>query len=105
MSDRETFLGTGIADLAAAKRYLRHKWSEGQPEPIQSRPGARFYVTLRRGRKSELLLGPFVSHMTALERVRRGRRLAQQAYPHADFGFASFGTASLLETKPTRFGR
>jgi hypothetical protein len=105
MSDRETHLGTGIADLDAAKRYLRHKWGQGQPEPVQVRPGARFYVTLRQGRRTALLLGPFVSHMTALERVPRARRLAQEAYPNSSFGFASFGTASLLDTQPTRFGR
>ncbi len=105
MPDRVDCLGTGIADLDAAKRYLRRRWNQGPPESVATRPGARFYVTLRQGRKTALLLGPFVSHMTAIERVDRARRLAQETYPAASFGFASFGTASLPDTRPTLFGR
>lgn len=74
-SGRLSYLGTGIGNLAAAKSYLRRKWNKGQPEAIQVRPGHRFYVTLRAGRRSALLLGPYVSHMTAIAVVPRARRL------------------------------
>lgn len=92
------FLGTGIRDLPAAKRYLRRKWNLGLPEPIVSRPGALFYVTARSGGRVMFLLGPFVSHMTALSLVPQGRLLHGSS-------FAAVGTASLPEIVPTKYGR
>lgn len=100
---RVTYLGTGIGDLTAAKRYLRRTYNQGLPEPVVSRPGARFYVSIRTGRRVGFLLGPYASHMTALANVRRGRDLAIQADPSA--AFAAFGTASHPRTVPTVFGR
>jgi len=101
--ERITYLGTGIADLAAAKRYLRSKFNQRPLEPILRRPGARFYVTARRGRRTAFLLGPYVSHMTALADVPRGRRLVRDRFPF-EFDVA-VGTTSILTTVPTRFGR
>jgi hypothetical protein len=104
ISDRVTYLGTGIGDLKAAKRYLRNKFRERPLEPIVSRPGARFYVTVRSGQRLGYLLGPYVSHMTALAAVPRARRLAEAANP-SQAAFASFGTTSRPDTRPTLFGR
>ena len=103
MSDRTSYLGTGIADLGAAKRYLRRKFNQGPAEPVVSRPGARFYVTARSGRRTVYLLGPYASHMTALVNVDRGRILAHTRGAAA--AFACYGTASALQTLPARFGR
>jgi hypothetical protein len=102
-TERTTYLGTGIGNLEAAKRYLRRKFNQGLPEPVASRPGARFYVSMRRGRRSCLLLGPYVSHMTAQANVERGRRLAIDLSSGA--AFCTFGTASTADTRPTMFGR
>jgi hypothetical protein len=97
--ERVTYLGTGIADLEAAKRYLRDKFRQAPLEPIQRRPGARFYVSARVGRKTALLYGPYVSHMTALAKVPAARqRLAESA-------FASVGTCNAPVTLPTLYGR
>jgi hypothetical protein len=74
------------------------------PEPVVSRPGARFYVTIREGRRVGWLLGPYASHMTALANVERGRRLAMEARPD-QAGFAAFGTASYPGIIRTVFGR
>lgn len=93
-------LGTGIRNVRAARRYLRRKWSEGRPEPIAYRPGARFYVTGARA----FLLGPYVSHMTALAAVPRGRRLAA-ASGGMTVEFGAYGTASCPDAIPTRYGR
>lgn len=101
---RVDYLGTGIGNLDAAKRYLRRKFNLGQSEPIIRRPGARFYVTVRSGRKVGFLLGPYVSHMTALANVDRARRMAREADPRGASG-ASFGAASLPASRPTVFGR
>lgn len=98
------YLGTGIGDLDAAKKYLRRKFNQGMPEPIQTRPGARFYVTAKLGSKTAPLLGPYVSHMTALAAVGRGERLMRDKYP-TESGFATVGTCSSLKTVRTAFGR
>ena len=94
------YFGTGIRHRDAAKRYLRRKFNEGLPEPLARRPGARFYVTAHDGRRTVLLLGPFVSHMTARERAEPARRLLRARYP-----FAAVSTASLPDSRPTLFGR
>ncbi|HEX5119837.1 MAG TPA: hypothetical protein VFW65_32020 [Pseudonocardiaceae bacterium] len=97
--DRPDFLGTGIANLDAAKRYLRRKFNEGQRDPIMSRPGALFYVSAHQGRRTALVLGPFVSHMTALERVDSVRRVVGGP-------FVAVGTCSLpAPGQRTLFGR
>jgi hypothetical protein len=95
---RQDFYGTGIADEPAARRYLRRKFNQGPLEPIRRRPGARFYVSAR-GRRTVLLLGPYVSHMTALERVPRARGLLPGVV------FVAVGTCSAPTTLPTRYGR
>lgn len=102
-SERLTYLGTGIADLDAAKKYLRNKFRSTPLEPIVCRPGARFYVSVRRGGRSALLLGPYVSHMTALANVSRARRLAAER--GVDLTFAAVGTASTMDTRATVYGR
>lgn len=119
-SDGRGYLGTGIRDLKAAKRYLRRKWNQGPPEPVIRRPGCRFYVTAKCGGKAYALLGPYVSHMTALVAVVRAQRLldrAQVGDPDVDTSFAEMtpfarlrpftavGTASAPVTVPTVFGR
>ena len=96
--------GTGILNEKAARRYLRRKFSSYPLPPIEVRPGARFYVTARDGKRSALLLGPYVSHMTALANVDRGRRLTRES-GHWRASFMDYGTASLLTTEPTVFGR
>lgn len=83
---------------------LRRRWNLGLPEPVVSRPGARFYVTIRAGDRVGFLLGPYASHMTALSQVERGRRLAETLRPD-QAAFASFGTASHPATLRTVFGR
>ena len=100
---RRDYLGTGIANLDAAKRYLKRKFNRGPLEPIQRRPGARFYVTARRGRQTAFLLGPYISHMTALAAVPRARRALREQYPHE--AFLAVGTASAPDTLRTVFGR
>jgi hypothetical protein len=99
---RVNYLDTGIGTLAAARRYLRRKWGQAPLPPIERRPGARFYVTARQGARVAYLLGPYVSHMTALAAVPRGERLLRQVYPSL---WLQVGTASLPVTVPTRFGR
>jgi len=86
------------------RRQLRRRWSQGIPEPVVSRPGARFYVTIRDGDRVGFLLGPYASHMTALGNLERGRRLAMARRPD-QAAFASFGTASHPHTIVTVFGR
>jgi hypothetical protein len=118
--ERPNCLGTGIPDLKAAKRYLRRKFTQGRPEEIIQRPGARFYVTARIGRHTYALLGPYVSHMTALAAIPRAERLLTAAevgepdpdvsfqgmYPFARLHpFTALGTASAPVTVPTVFGR
>lgn len=88
----------------AVRRHLRRQLNQGAPVMPASRPGHRFYVTIRSGTRVGFLLGPYASHMTALTNVDRGRRLAQQARPD-QASFAAFGTASLPHSRPTVFGR
>lgn len=99
---------------AARRRELRRRFRQ-QPMPeVQTRPGARFYVTIRNSSgRGGALLGPYASHMTALANVERGRRLVREAIddgrinPHdaIEAEFASYGTASVMRTVPSRFGR
>lgn len=97
------YLHTGIRNLAAAKRDIRRRHNRGLPEAPVSRPGARFYVTVRNGRRSIPLLGPYSSHMIALSNVARGRALACARDPFASA--YAFGTASTTDTLPGLFGR
>ena len=83
--ERTTYLGTGIGTLAGAKRYLRNKWSQSPLPAIVRRPGARFYVTARRGKQTAYLLGPYVSHMTALAKVPQAQRLIGGVFAAARF--------------------
>jgi hypothetical protein len=86
------------------KAELRRRWNQGVPEPVVTRRGARFYVTIRDAGRVGFLLGPYASHMTALSQVERGRLLAEAHRPD-QAAFASFGTASHPATLCTRFGR
>lgn len=96
---RITYGRTGIANLSAARKYLRDKFGKAPLEPIQVKPGHRFYVSARRGGHTVMLLGPYVSHMTALYHVPRGLSLIRRV------SFVSVGTCSSAKTLPTRFGR
>lgn len=96
---RVTYLGTGISNLKAAKRDLRNRFRQAPLEPVQQRPGRLFYVSARRGGRTVLLLGPYVSHMTALERAPRARGALGRV------PFVAVGTCSLPTSEPTRFGR
>lgn len=72
---------------------------------IDDRPG-RYYVSVRDGARHAFLLGPYDSHLEALENVDRGRRLANEADPRA--AWYAFGTARIDDTgatKPGLFGR
>jgi hypothetical protein len=86
------------------RRELRRRWNQGLPQEVVRRPGARFYVTIRDGRRVGFLLGPYASHMTALANVERGRKLAEDLRPD-QAAFAAFGTASHPHTLSTVFGR
>jgi hypothetical protein len=95
---------TGIADEKAAKRYLWARFRQRPLPEIQIRRGARFYVSAALDGRFALLLGPYVSHMTALANVDRGRRLAL-ASGDRRAPFSAYGTISLPTTRPTVFGR
>ena len=82
------------------QRDLKRRFGSEPLPSIQTRPGARFYVSMIDGPRKVLLLGPYASHMTALANVERGRRLACDRFP-----FAAFGTASALMSIKTAFGR
>lgn len=92
-------LGTGIRNLRAARRDLRNRFRQVPAEPVQQRPGARFYVTAVSGRRVAYLLGPYVSHLSAQVAVPRGRRLLPGGC------WVAVGTASRPDTVPTVFGR
>jgi len=103
MSDRITYFETGIADKRAAKRYLRDKFRTSPLEPVATRPGARFYVTVRSGGRVGWLLGPYASHCVALTHVRRAKALACEVDRLADI--YAYGTASRPDTIATVFPR
>jgi hypothetical protein len=86
------------------RKDLKRRFGAAPLPAIERRPGARFYVTARSGNRTAALLGPYISHMTALDNVRRGEALARTAFP-AEAAFATFGTASAPRTIRTRFGR
>lgn len=72
---------------------------------IDDRPG-RYYVTVRDGQRHGFLLGPYDSHLEALENTDRGKALAEKADPRAHW--YAFGTARLADdtsTVGTVFGR
>lgn len=104
MSERADYYGTGIADERAARRYLRDKHRCPPLPEALSRPGRFFYVTARLDGRTGLLLGPYVSHMTALSMIQRGRRLAL-ASGDRRAPFACYGTSSLPTIEETVFGR
>lgn len=69
--------------------------------PYWSREAGRaFYVSVMDGRRKGILLGPFDTHQEALDNVRRGRQLVQDAYVGA--AFYAFGTCSTPRTQPLR---
>ncbi len=99
-------LGTGIRHHDGARRYLRRKFNDGPAQEPVSRPGHRFYVTAYKGRRGGVsyLLGPYVSHMSALAAVPRARRAFDERCPDLA-PFVGFGTVSRPDTVPTVFGR
>ncbi len=98
-------LKTGIRHHRAARRYLRRKFGQSaHRRPITRCPGARFYVTGRAGVRVVYLLGPYVSHMTALERVPQACRQLAEQFPH-EVPWLRVGTASRPDTVATRLGR
>jgi hypothetical protein len=79
-------------------------YNQGRAQQVMPRNGRYFYVTMvRDDGKGALLLGPYVSHMSALSAVARGARLANEVDPTAWFN--SFGTSSLSARRKTAFGR
>jgi len=98
------YYSTGIRNREAAKRDIRRKYRGTRPDSPVSRPGARFYVTARSGGRTAYLLGPYGSHLAALDNVERGRRLMYERYPH-EASFVAVGTASTPEKITTLFGR
>lgn len=100
--ERTGYLNTGIHNLAGAKRYLKNRWKQRPLPAIRRQPGARFYTTARSGRRHLPLLGPYVSHMTALAAVPRAEQMMREAYPDA---WVHIGTASRPDTIHTLFGR
>lgn len=102
-SERANWYGTGIANQEAARRYLRNKFRHASLEQLVTRPGARFYVTARKGRAAVFLLGPYASHSVALMHVQRGRAICNVQSAWGTFW--SVGTASSLETIDTLYGR
>ncbi|QIG75322.1 hypothetical protein EVC29_093 [Rhizobium phage RHph_Y52] len=56
-----------------------------------------FYVTIIRGKRVGFLLGPYPTHDEALSNVDRGKRLACDADPWADFD--AFGTSRWKDEK------
>lgn len=97
-------LGTGIRHHRRARQYLRRKFGDTPAEPIVSRPGHLFYVTARSGKRVAWLLGPYVSHMTALGNINRAWHLLYERYPD-DAEWVAVGTASRLGTVATKLGR
>lgn len=57
--------------------------------------GGRFFVTVRDGKRTGFLLGPYDTHAEALSHVRRGSDLADVADPRA--AFYAFGTSRVLD--------
>ena len=93
----------GIANEDAAKRDLKRRFGSRPLETPVSRPGARFYVTARRGNQVAWLMGPYSSHVGAQTALPQARQLLADKYPHEEF--MSIGTASRAETVQTVFGR
>lgn len=52
-----------------------------------------YYVSIIRGKRRGLLLGPYVDHQTALDNVKRGTDSACDADPRA--WFDAFGTCKI----------
>ena len=66
------------------------------PNGLDCAPGREFYVTVRDPQNPArvgFLLGPYPQHSVALDNVRRGNDLANEANSWA--AFYAFGTASL----------
>ncbi len=59
-----------------------------------------FYVSVIDGGRKGVLLGPYETHQEALDEVRRGRRLAEDADCRA--AFYAFGTCSSPRSRPLK---
>lgn len=101
---RIDFLGTGITNLKAARRYLKRKWNQGIPEPVTARLGHRFYTSIESGPRRGMLTGPYASHMMARMHKDRARDMAL-AFGGPEVAFGAYGTASSPRTLRTAFGR
>lgn len=64
-----------------------------------------YYVSVRSGKRTGLLLGPYATHEEALNNVKRGEALANKA--DAWSHFYAFGTVKINATNPPKsvFGR
>ena len=62
----------------------------------ENHEGRHFYVTVRDAGRTGFLLGPYETHIDALQHVEKGRKLAQGANDRA--WFYSYGTSSLPVT-------
>lgn len=60
---------------------------------IDNEPNRLYYVTIRDANRVGYLLGPYESHVDALNAVDHGRSLAERANAFACFH--AFGTASI----------
>lgn len=116
-SGRVTYLGTGIADLKAAKRHLRRKFRREQLGPVERPTPAwlatyldeplaacrRFYVSVAQGSLWAPMMGPYASHLVALMHVPEAKVLVNKRYH--DAAFVAVGTCSTPDTLAARFGR
>lgn len=75
-----------------------HRVEENTPQDLDLREDREFYVTVRDGQRHGLLLGPFPTHLQAIENIDRGRELSLKADAWASF--YSFGTASAPKGTP-----
>lgn len=62
-----------------------------------------YYVTLRRGKRTALLVGPFTTHTEALQWVDPAQRMASDLDPWAHFDL--YGTASLTRDPANPVGK
>ena len=78
---------------------MRHTARADEHDMIDDRPG-RYFVSARNDDgRAVMLLGPYDSHLEALERVDLGRQLAEKVDPRAPW--YSYGTCRVHDDQPT----
>lgn len=91
--------------MSAATKTVAHVVADGSddPEHVDDCPGCAvaegFYVTVRHGKRSGALLGPYATHGEALANVDRAKRYALEYIDLASF--YAYGTAKTT-AKPGR---